>query len=92
VVSEACFLVGRHRSAVMAMIASGAVELSFRLSEHVRPTQALMAKYSNVPMALADACLVRMAELDSAATVITCDSDFAVYRARGTHRIPLLAP
>jgi len=43
-------------------------------------------------MSLADACLVRMAELDDESRVFTTDRDFLVYRRRGRHVIPLLAP
>ncbi len=76
----------------MAMISKGAVEVPFRLSENLGPTEALMAKYSDIPMALADACLVRMAELDAGATVITCDGDFNHYRKHRSLRVPLLMP
>ncbi len=42
-------------------------------------------------MSVADACLVRMAELDSNATVVTLDTDFKVYR-RGRSALRLAAP
>jgi predicted nucleic acid-binding protein len=40
----------------------------------------LLEKYKDQPMSIADAVLVRMAELNPRATVITLDSDFWVYR------------
>jgi predicted nucleic acid-binding protein len=43
-------------------------------------------------MSLADACLVRMAELHDDAAVITVDRDFAVYRKHGRQAIPLVSP
>ena len=43
-------------------------------------------------MSLADACLVRLAELFDEATVITLDEDFSVYRKHGRQTIPMLAP
>ncbi len=43
-------------------------------------------------MSLADACLVRMAELSDSCQVFTTDKDFLVYRRRGRQVIPLLAP
>jgi hypothetical protein len=52
----------------------------------------LMRRYKNVPMSLADACLVRLVELTSQATLFTIDSDFAIYRQKGRRVIPLLAP
>jgi predicted nucleic acid-binding protein len=42
-----------------------------------------MAKYSDVPMSLADATLVALAEMRNIRRVFTLDSDFTVYRFRG---------
>jgi predicted nucleic acid-binding protein len=54
--------------------------------------RALMQRYVSTPMSLADAFLVRMAELDGEATVVTLDSDFTVYRRHRRQSIPLLFP
>jgi uncharacterized protein len=43
-------------------------------------------------MSLADACLVRMTELDPGAEVATVDTDFKVYRRSGRMKIPVIAP
>jgi predicted nucleic acid-binding protein len=43
-------------------------------------------------MSLADACLVRMSELHEAASIVTLDGDFRLYRRRGRQAIPLLIP
>src|SRR5208282_3085444 len=44
----------------------------------------LLGKYQDRKMDLADACLVRMTELERAAVVFTLDrEDFTVYRKRG---------
>jgi len=43
-------------------------------------------------MSLADACLVRMSELDSTAQILTLDSDFAIYRRHRRRVIPTLMP
>jgi hypothetical protein len=43
-------------------------------------------------MSVADACLVRMAELADQSQVFTTDRDFLVYRRKGRHTIPLLSP
>ena len=45
-----------------------------------------------VILSLADACVVRMAELNPRATVFTLDSDFRIYRQHGRKVIPLLLP
>jgi predicted nucleic acid-binding protein len=52
----------------------------------------LLRKYADVPMSVADACLVRMAELAGNCQVFTTDRDFLVYRRSGRQVIPLLAP
>jgi predicted nucleic acid-binding protein len=43
-------------------------------------------------MSLADACLVRMAELQPGAKVLTLDADFSVYRSQGRRVIPTIVP
>lgn len=94
VVSEAWFLLGRARKgrdALLGMLNSGDLSVSFSLAEDGRSALKLMAKYSDQPMSVADACLVRMTELDPSATIITLDRDFLVYR-RGRSPLKLAAP
>ena len=45
--------------------------------------RALMAKYKDTPMDLADASLVAAAEVLGVRRVFTVDSDFVVYRLPG---------
>ena len=52
----------------------------------------LLRKYVDRPMSVADACLVRIAELNDSASVFTIDSDFAVYRKHGRRAIALVTP
>jgi uncharacterized protein len=52
----------------------------------------LVQKYENIPMSLADACLVILSERHSKASVFTIDSDFRIYRKNGRQQIPLLIP
>jgi len=54
--------------------------------------QALMNRYADVPMSVADACLVRMTEMDQKAAVMTLDGDFRVYRRHGRQVVPVLMP
>jgi len=42
----------------------------------LRAVGQLLRRYQSVPMSLADACLVRMAEMHPDAFVLTLDSDF----------------
>jgi predicted nucleic acid-binding protein len=51
----------------------------------------LMEKYADLPMDLADAALVRVAERDRLDTVFTVDrEDFAVYRIHGRRKFTIL--
>jgi predicted nucleic acid-binding protein len=95
VISEACFLLDQTRAgsaAIFEMLLRQAIALSFHLEEHLKEVQELRAKYSDVPMSVADASLVRMAERLSRSAVLTLDSDFKVYRKHGRRVIPLILP
>lgn len=52
----------------------------------------LLRKYSDRPMSLADACLVRLAEINERSAIFTTDGDFTVYRKHGRRTIPLITP
>jgi predicted nucleic acid-binding protein len=95
VVSEACFLLAGPRKGsdlVMQLIQRKIISISFRLDENIQPVRKLLAKYCSVPMSLADACLVRMSELDQSSQVFTLDSDFNLYRKDGRRIIPTIMP
>ena len=95
VVSEACFLLGRFThgpDAVLELLAKDVLKVDFRIRSEVDPLRALMQKFASVPMSLADACLVRMTELDAESVVVTLDSDFRVYRRNRRHVIPTIMP
>ncbi|MBA2434567.1 MAG: pilus assembly protein [Chthoniobacterales bacterium] len=51
-----------------------------------------MEQYKNVPMSFADACLVRMTEIERDSSVFTTDRDFLTYRRNRRERIPLISP
>jgi hypothetical protein len=44
------------------------------------------------PMSLADACLVRLSELEGAGEIFTLDPDFRVHRRHGNKVISVLMP
>lgn len=95
VLSEACFLVRQlpgGPQAVLDLIRKGLVVASFSLQSEAASVQQLLMRYANVRMALADACLVRMAELLDHAVVLTVDSDFEIYRKNGRRAIPVRLP
>lgn len=95
VLSEAQFLVhnfGGNPVAVLDMIAKGVLNLAFAVEAELDRLRKLQQTYHNVPMSLADACLVRMAELHPRSRVFTIDSDFHIYRRHGRQMIPVLMP
>ncbi len=77
---------------LLAFIEQGFLRIDFSLAAEIAEVEALMQKYRDVPMDLADACLVRMSELIEGSTVFTLDSDFWVYRKSGKKQIPLIIP
>jgi predicted nucleic acid-binding protein len=95
VVSEAYFLLGRvhnGRDALLSMLSDQLIQIPWRLSEDLNPVKSLLQRYQSVPMSLADACLVRMAEQYSGSMVFTLDSDFRIYRMNRNQVIPVVAP
>jgi predicted nucleic acid-binding protein len=95
VMSEASFLLRGDRRAIeslFGLLERRVLELRFALAAEYPAVRALMRRYSNVPMSLADACLVRMSETTGGTQLLTLDSDFGVYRRLGRQTIPLLAP
>jgi uncharacterized protein len=66
VLAEAMFLLarlGKGQDALLGLLENGALRVALRVQEHVPELRALLRKYRDRPMSLADACVVRMAEL-----------------------------
>ena len=95
VLSETCFLLGRldgGQIAVLELLKRRILHTPFRMGEHLNQIAWLLQKYSNVPMSLADACLVRMTEVYPESLVLTLDTDFSIYRKNKRQVIPILSP
>ena len=95
VIAEALFLLRRggiDPDGLLSLIRRGLVVPEFDLVDEIESIQHLMKTYRNVPMSLADACLVRMAEIHEDSRVMTLDSDFVVYRKSRRKVIPLIRP
>jgi predicted nucleic acid-binding protein len=91
--SEAFHLLGRQgESKLSALLRRGLATPQFNLEAELKPVLALMDKYANVPMSLADACLVRMTEIKADPVLVTTDRDFLVYRRHSRQIIPCLLP
>src|SRR5437016_5928386 len=93
--SETFFLLQRtHQGAdnLLALLERGLVIPDFNLAAELPIIAQLIRRYESVPMSLADACLVRMAEMHRDASVFTLDSDFRIYRKHRRQVIPLIYP
>lgn len=95
VLAEACFLLRRFpggSQAVIELLNRDVLRSPFELEEEADAVAKLLGRYAKVPMSLADACLVRMAELHGKSRVLTLDRDFTIYRKHRRHVIPTIMP
>src|SRR2546422_3210158 len=93
VLSEAFHLLGsRGRPSLTELLRRGAVVLAFDLADELDRVLGLMQKYAEVPMGLADACLVRMSETLADPLILTTDADFRIYRRHGRQVVPCMTP
>ncbi len=92
---EAFYLLAKYPNGpdlLAEFCASDALQINFRLLDNMKPIRQLLQKYRDLPMSLADACLVLLVEQHPDAAVITTDRDFLLYRTRSRRQIRLLAP
>ncbi len=95
VLTEAAFLLARDgfdADELFALADAGVVRVGLRFEDERRALRELMARYRSVPMSLADATLVRLAELHEESRVFTLDGHFRIYRRHRTKLIPVLMP
>jgi predicted nucleic acid-binding protein len=93
VLAEATHLVRNlpgGRAALLEMVDEGFLSVGLQISAQSAELLTLVKRYASVPMSLADACMVRLAELNPRSPVWTFDSDFMVYRKNGRHVIALI--
>ena len=72
-------------------LAGGLIGIGLQIGAEAEAIGALMRRYANVPMSLADACLVRLAEM-TGLPICTLDRDFAIYRAHRRRNLDLIMP
>jgi uncharacterized protein len=93
VLTEACFLLRTHdrgRQEIMKLVKQGYIQVPFCLSDEIDAVSLLMQSYQDVPISLADACLVRMTEIYADNSVLTLDSDFRIYRKHRNQEISVI--
>jgi predicted nucleic acid-binding protein len=92
-IAEACYLLRGIRGAaeaVVSNVASGLFQTPVRLADQAEQVENLLKKYRNVPMDLADACLVDLGDRLGTGRILTLDRDFTVYRWRTRRKFDLL--
>jgi len=95
VLTEAMYLLARYghaADALFELLQNGALRIAFQIEDNADALRRLLRKYRDTPMSLADACVVRMAELHDRHDVLTLDSDFTVYRRNGRTPLTLIHP
>ena len=83
VITEACYLLAGQRGgqdALMARIESGDLVIDSLGVDDLPGLRTLLKKYCDVPIDLADATLVRVAEREGINDIFTLDHHFRVYR------------
>jgi len=95
VLTEAAFLLkreGRETDPLFALLERGVLRVGLEIEAQLTDLRALMRRYRERPMSLADACLVRLSELHTGGVIFTFDSDFRIYRRHGNKTVPVLMP
>ena len=93
VLSEAFQLLGaRGTESLGTLLRRRALVVAFEVGENLEPILRLIEKYRDVPMSLADACLVRMSETLAAPIILTTDEDFRIYRRHSRQTVPCVTP
>jgi predicted nucleic acid-binding protein len=93
VLSEAFHLLGVvGLSALCELLRRRKLVVDFELDKNLEEVLTLMQKYINVPMSLADACVVRMTETYADPILLTTDTDFRIYRRQRRQVIPCVLP
>jgi predicted nucleic acid-binding protein len=83
VIAESCHLL-RHvdgaNQAILEDVRRGVYQLPHVLAARAAEVATLLRKYADVPMDLADACLVDLAMQTGNGRILTLDGDFTIYR------------
>jgi predicted nucleic acid-binding protein len=94
VIAEACFLLRKVSpegpAEVIALAQKGLYEIALPAAGHWPNIEALLSKYSDRRISLADACLIRCAEVHDEPRIATFDADFDVYRWGRNRRFEVL--
>jgi predicted nucleic acid-binding protein len=92
---EAMYLLGQAggiaaQRALWRLLDTGRLKIGDLSPDAVERSAALMDKYADLPMDLADATLVALAEADGHRRIFSLDPDFHVYRINGRTRFDVI--
>ena len=88
-VTETLHLLDFNRNAqidFLEWVNKGAVEIQYIENSDFSRIRELISKYRDLPMDLADACLVFLAEKLNINMIATIDRDFTIYRIKGRRK------
>jgi predicted nucleic acid-binding protein len=77
--TEACILVqraGGQPAGLLGKVRQGVLVIGLDVAGEAAAVESLMRRYTDTPMSLADACLVRLSELFADCRLFTLDTDF----------------
>jgi len=93
VFTEADHLLGPPgRLTLRTAVRRGAIQLAPTFVGETAAILDLLDKYHDVPMSVADACIVRLTEILPDPLVLTTDTDFKIYRRHSRKVVPCLLP
>ncbi len=93
--TEAMYLLARTggtrgQDALWRLTLRGDLQIVSPSAPTIQRTAALMEKYADRPMDLADASLVALAEERDLTRIFTLDADFHIYRIKGRRRFEVI--
>jgi uncharacterized protein len=89
---EALYLLRRVSSAsekLISLWSRGLIASSFSAELEKASLISLLHRYREVPISIADACLIRLSEIHGSSVVWTLDNDFRIYRRNGPSGHPV---
>jgi uncharacterized protein len=94
VIAEACFLLKGTGAdeVILKMIADKYILLPFRAEVFALEISDFLKKYKKQKVSFADACLVKMLEINKNSIILTADSDFHHYRINRNKKINGIFP
>jgi predicted nucleic acid-binding protein len=93
--TEAMYLLGRAGGAVgqqalWKLLRTRRLKIADLSSAAIERSEVLMVKYADLPMDLADATIVALAEERGERRIFTLDDDFQIYRIHGRTRFEII--